>query len=87
MYNEPKFTRLTIEQSDKKVVWEVPYEDVSASDMMEAINTLMIGITFTPETVLHAMAGYLEECGSDLYDSYEHVESELVGDTLDDEGD
>lgn len=68
------FTRLTLEQSDKKLVWEVPYEDVSGDELIEAINTLMIGLTFTPETVIHSMAGFLEEYGHNLYDVYEHYE-------------
>lgn len=63
---EERFTRLTIEQTNKKIVWEVPYEDVGGDELMHAINTLMIGMTFSPETVLQSMAGFLEEYGEEI---------------------
>lgn len=74
MYNDDKFTRLTLENSEKKIVWEVPYEDIGGDELMEAINTLMIGLTFTPDTVIHCMAGFIEGHGHNLYDVYEHQE-------------
>ena len=74
MREENCFTRLTLEQSDRKIVWEVPFEDVSGDDMMQAIYTIMVGMTFFPTTVYHSMAGYLEEYASDLYDIYDHQE-------------
>ena len=80
MFDEPKFTRLTLEQSDKKIVWEVPYEDVGGDDLMEAINTVMIGLTFTPDSVIHCMAGFIEGHGQNLYDIYDHIENEKEGD-------
>jgi phosphotransferase system IIB component len=87
MYEDYKFTRLTLEQRDKKLVWEMPYEDIGADDLIHALNTLLIGFTFHQNTIYNAMAEYLQEHASNLYDIYDHVESELVGDTLDDEGD
>ena len=86
MYGDYKFTRLTLEQRDKKLVWEMPYEDIGADDLIHALNTLLIGFTFYQNTIYNAMAEYLQEHASNLYDIYDHVESELVGDTLDDEG-
>ena len=70
MYNteKEKFTRLTLEQSDKKVVWEVPYEDVDGvDDMMQAIYTIMIGMTFGSDTIYSAMASYLNERARHLF--------------------
>ena len=32
MLNKDKFTRFTVEQSDKKIVWETPFEDISGED-------------------------------------------------------
>lgn len=78
---ENKFTRLTLEQSDKKVVWEIPFEDVSAEDMFDALKTVMIGMTFHPDTFLHGMASYLSEWGSELYDVTEHSEEEYHEET------
>lgn len=68
--NKPKFTRLTLEQNDRKVVWEVPYDDVSGEDMMQAIRTVMIGMTFSDLSVESSMASYIQE-HSDNYEVYE----------------
>ena len=70
-----KFTRLTLEQSDRKLVWEMPYEDVGADDLLHAFNTLLIGFTWHQKTIYDAMAGYLQEHASDLYDVYDHEEN------------
>ena len=64
---DKKFTRLTLEQDDLKIVWEVPYEDVTTADMMQAIRTIMIGMTFSDQSVEEGMANYLYE-HSDKYD-------------------
>ena len=48
MENKP-FTRLTLEQSDTKIVIEKPYEDVSGNEMVEMLETIMVGMTFLPE--------------------------------------
>ena len=62
MYNEEKkFTRLTLEQDDLKVIWEVPYNDVTGEDMMQAIRTIMVGMTFSDNTVESSMADYINE--------------------------
>ena len=67
MIGEDRFTRLTLEQSDKKIVWEVPYEDVDGTDdMMQAIYTIMIGMTFTPSTIFASMGNFINEKSKDL---------------------
>lgn len=68
--NKKKFTKLTLEQDDIKIVWEVPYEDVTTADMMQAIRTLMIGITFSDKSVEEGMVNYLY-AHSDKYDIIE----------------
>lgn len=68
MYNDkPKFTRLTLEQNNLKVIWEVPYDDVNGEDMMQAIRTIMIGMAFSDLSVESSMASYLQE-HSDEYE-------------------
>lgn len=68
MIGEDSFTRLTLEQSDKKIVWEKPYEDVDGvDDMMQAIYTIMIGMTFGSDTIYSAMASYLNEHARHLF--------------------
>ncbi len=56
-----KFTRFTVEQSDKKIVWETPFEDISGEDCITALETLMIGLTFLPQTVVRSMKEYVDE--------------------------
>lgn len=66
MENKP-FTRLTLEQSDTKIVIEKPYEDVSGNEMVEMLETIMIGMTFLPETVYKSMKDRVEEL-SEIYE-------------------
>ncbi len=70
-----KFTKLTLEQADRKITWEMPYEDVGADDLLEAFNALLIGFTWNQKTIYDVMAGYLQEHASDLYDVYDHQEN------------
>ncbi len=70
-----KFTKLTLEQADRKITWEMPYEDVGADDLLEAFNALLIGFTWHQKTIYDVMAGYLQEHASDLYDVYDHQEN------------
>lgn len=56
-----KFTRLTVEQSDRKLIWEVPYEDVGGEEVVQACASLMFGLTFLPITIIQSMRDYVEE--------------------------
>ena len=62
-----QFTRLTLEQSDTKIVIEKPYEDVSGNEMVEMLETIMVGMTFLPETVYKSMKDHVEEL-SEIYE-------------------
>lgn len=66
MENKP-FTRLTLEQSDIKIVIEKPYEDISGNEMVEMLETIMVGMTFLPETVYKSMKDRVEEL-SEIYE-------------------
>ena len=66
MENKP-FTRLTLEQSDTKIVIEKPYEDISGNEMVEMLETIMVGMTFLPETVYKSMKDRVEEL-SEIYE-------------------
>lgn len=66
MENKP-FTRLTLERSDTKIVIEKPYEDVSGNEMIEMLETIMVGMTFLPETVYKSMKDRVEEL-SEIYE-------------------
>ncbi len=71
-----KFTRLTIEQSNLKVVWEVPYEDVSGCDMVDALKTLMVGMTFSLDSIPDIFADWLKEYAPDKYEIIEKIEED-----------
>lgn len=49
MIRENSFTRLTVEQAELKVTWEVPYSDVSMDDMIDGFKTILVGMTFLPK--------------------------------------
>jgi hypothetical protein len=69
MYNDSKkFTRLTLEQNDLKLVWEVPYGDVNGEDMMHTIHTLMIGMSFCDKAVFNSMVSFLMEHAGHLFE-------------------
>ena len=70
------FTRLTLEQNDRKIVWEIPYDDVDGEDMMQAIRTIMIGMTFSDKTVESSMANYLN-AHSDDYEVIDKEDNEI----------
>ena len=66
MENKP-FTRLTLEQSDTKIVIEKPYEDVSGNEMVEMLETIRVGRTCLPETGYKSMKDRVEEL-SEIYE-------------------
>lgn len=52
--HEMKRTALTIEAHGRKITVEFDHEDTTAYEWMDALETLMIGIGFYPETVKEA---------------------------------
>lgn len=71
--NEHEFTRLTAETSHGKIVWEMPSEELFGEDMVDAFNTLMIGLTFTQDVIYSSMANWLRD---HAYDKYEITDIE-----------
>lgn len=63
-----KFTRLTLEQQDRKITWEISYDDVTGTDMIDALKTLMVGMTFAEDTIYASLANYLMEYAPDKYE-------------------
>lgn len=61
MYNEPNLTRLTLECGEKKVSWEIPHNDVSIDELINAFYSLCIGVTFHPNTVIDWMKVWVDE--------------------------
>ena len=70
MMNEQKITKLTLQMGDTITTWEVPHEDVSMDELMDAFHGVCVGQTFVPESFWKACRDfYLEhEC---LYDPQE----------------
>ena len=75
MYNNNtafnRFTRLTLEQPGKKLVWEVPREDVSGVDMCNALKTILVGMGFLPQYINSVFANYLDEYASTEFEVLE----------------
>ena len=57
--NDP-FTRLTIEQSDNKYIWETPFEDINIEDILDALNGLLVSMTF-PQNTIYPTGTFLNE--------------------------
>ncbi len=77
MENNNVFTRLTLEKNDRKIVWEIPYGDPNGEDMMEAIHTIMVGMTFCDDAIESSMASYIN-AHSDDYEVIEKNEENKV---------
>ena len=67
-------TRLTLENYDSKIVWEVPYSDVDGTELVHAFVTTMLGATFSLQTIYESMAAYLDDHG--YFDCGEPIECE-----------
>ena len=48
------YTRITLEQSMKKASWEIPFEDISASDILDAFGTIALCLGFSPSSIIEA---------------------------------
>lgn len=69
MYNDnKKYTKLILEKNDLKIEYELPYGDIDGNDMLQAFKTLMIGMTFSENTILSTFASYINEYGYDKYE-------------------
>jgi len=57
-------SRMTVENNEmheKKITWEIPYNDANIDDWIHGFVTCMVGITFNEQQVLEAMRDYAEE--------------------------
>jgi hypothetical protein len=64
MNNKEYLSRITVENNEvheKKIVWEIPYNDATLDDWLHGFLTCMVGITFSEETVLRGMRDFVEE--------------------------
>ena len=62
MYNDKNtLTRITIENYENKVSWEVPYNDVNLEDMFNAFVGLMVTLTWNQDQILDYMREYIDE--------------------------
>lgn len=60
-----------MEQSDRKMLVELPYEDVCMDDLLDAFNGMLIGFTWAQDTVYNCIADWLSE---HAYDRFEVIE-------------
>jgi len=68
MKDKEYLSRITVENNEmneKKVVWEIPYNDANLDDWLQGFLTCMVGITFNEKQVLRGMKEFAEERLSD----------------------
>lgn len=61
---EEYLSRITVENNEvneKKIVWEIPYNDATLDDWLQGFLACMVGITFSETTVLKGMLEFAEE--------------------------
>lgn len=64
MRDKEYLSRITVENNEmneKKIVWEIPYNDANLDDWLHGFLTCMVGITFNEQQVLHGMKEFAEE--------------------------
>ena len=64
MKDKEYLSRITVENNEmneKKVVWEIPYNDANLDDWLHGFLTCMVGITFNEQQVLREMKEFAEE--------------------------
>ena len=64
MKDKEYLSRITVENNEmneKKVVWEIPYNDANLDDWLHGFLTCMVGITFNEQQVLRGMKEFAEE--------------------------
>ena len=71
---EERFTRLVLESPDKKIVYELPYNDVNGEDMVHALASIMFSMTFSWDTILASFADYIGEHGWGQYEVHRKLE-------------
>lgn len=58
---EKRLTKITIENYDKTVSWEVPYNDTNLDDMFDAFVGLLTTLTWNHSSIIEFMKEYAEE--------------------------
>lgn len=64
MKDKEYLSRITVENNEiveKKITWEIPYNDTNLDDWLQGFLTCMIGITFNETQVLEGMKAFAEE--------------------------
>lgn len=67
-----------MEQTDRKMLVELPYEDVGMDELLDAFNGMLIGFTWNQDTIYNCMADWLTEHASDKFDIIEKLEVDEV---------
>lgn len=57
-------TKLTLQVGDEKISWEKPEDDYYAIDIVDGFYRVMLGTTFSRETILKAMQKFINNGGS-----------------------
>ena len=61
MRAEPRITKLSLLIEETEVIWSVPYNDVTVSDLLDAFVGLLRTQTFHEVNILGALEAYVED--------------------------
>lgn len=60
-----------MEQTNKYMSVEIPYEDTGIDELLDAFNGILIGFTWSQDTIYNCIADWLSE---HAYDRFEVIE-------------
>lgn len=61
-------TKLSLKIDEEKISWEVPAKDLSTLELISAFYNIMLGQSFTKESILAGMAEFINEESEDSYE-------------------
>ena len=61
MLEERRISKITVDNYDYTVSWEVPYNDTSLDDFLQGFVSCLVGVTYSEENVLRGMYEYAKE--------------------------
>ena len=74
MLEERRISKITVDNYDYTVTWEVPYSDTSLDDLLQGFVSCLVGVTYSEENILRGMYEYAKERLNIDFDDYENNE-------------
>lgn len=61
MLDEKIISKITVENYDYVVSWELPYNDTSIDDFLQGFVSCLVGVTYNENSILEAMYEYAKD--------------------------